>query len=260
MNGFWTLMAEVAARSAILGLCVGLGLAAWRRTPAKMAHAAWTAVLVAMFAMPVLTVAAPRLRLQILPPAAPVASASPEMPSARSRRAEAGEVSPAARGTVPAAAVAATSPGADGWRSATVGVYALGLCLGLVALLRGLATLRRLRRARSAVDDPVAGALLESLLPGRAVTVWSSSAVSVPLTFGFLRPSILLPEDWRSWSPAKLEAVLAHEASHVRRGDAAWLLVAHLNRCVHWFNPFSWFLLRRLSSLAEEIGDDAAVG
>jgi beta-lactamase regulating signal transducer with metallopeptidase domain len=53
--------------------------------------------------------------------------------------------------------------------------------------------------------------------------------------------------------------VLSHEQSHIDQGDFWILLVASLNRAVFWFNPLSWWLLRRLTELAEIISDDAAI-
>jgi hypothetical protein len=53
-------------------------------------------------------------------------------------------------------------------------------------------------------------------------------------------------------------AVLAHELSHVARGDFYTLLLASLYRIVFWFNPLSWWLLRRLGQLMEMLSDDAA--
>src|SRR6185312_14693197 len=48
-----------------------------------------------------------------------------------------------------------------------------------------------------------------------------SDAIGAPIAVGILKPEILLPADWRDWEPAKLDAVLAHERSHIRRRDPA---------------------------------------
>jgi hypothetical protein len=74
-----------------------------------------------------------------------------------------------------------------------------------------------------------------------------------------MRPKILLPADWRDWDQAKLDAVLAHERSHVRRRDALVAVAAGLNRCLFWFHPLAWWLERRLALLAEQACDDACI-
>jgi putative ABC transport system substrate-binding protein len=78
----------------------------------------------------------------------------------------------------------------------------------------------------------------------------------MPVTIG---STILLPADCPDWSAVKRSAVLAHENSHVACGDFLILLLAVLHRAVFWFNPLSWWLLRRLAELAEAISDDAAI-
>jgi hypothetical protein len=70
---------------------------------------------------------------------------------------------------------------------------------------------------------------------------------------------ILLPADYALWPRNKLLAVLAHEDSHVGRGDFFIQLLANLYRAVFWFSPFAWWLQARLCSLAEAASDEAAI-
>ncbi len=53
--------------------------------------------------------------------------------------------------------------------------------------------------------------------------------------------------------------MLAHELSHVRRGDYGTLLLASVYRAIFWFNPMSWWLDRCLRELAEQASDDSAL-
>lgn len=92
-----------------------------------------------------------------------------------------------------------------------------------------------------------------------AIDLVESDDLCVPLTVGWFRPKILLPPDWRQWSRTKLDAVLAHESAHVRRGDYVVTLIAEFNRAVYWFHPLSWLLRRWLSELAEQNCDDAVI-
>ncbi len=86
-----------------------------------------------------------------------------------------------------------------------------------------------------------------------------SASIAVPLTVGWMRPQVLLPAGWREWDQAKLDAVLAHERSHVRRRDALVAVAAGLNRCLFWFHPLAWWLEQRLALLAEQACDDACI-
>ena len=64
-----------------------------------------------------------------------------------------------------------------------------------------------------------------------------SELISVPITLGILRPIILLPVEWREWSPVALRAVFAHERSHVIRRDALTQRLSLLHRAIFWFSP-----------------------
>jgi TonB family protein len=86
-----------------------------------------------------------------------------------------------------------------------------------------------------------------------------SDQVGVPIAFGWWNPRILLPSRWTKWPACKLKSVLAHEVSHVARGDGWVGLAAVLNRVVFWFHPLSWWLEKRLAILAEMACDDYSV-
>ncbi|MFZ0465917.1 MAG: M56 family metallopeptidase, partial [Candidatus Acidiferrales bacterium] len=86
-----------------------------------------------------------------------------------------------------------------------------------------------------------------------------SEALAVPATLGVLRPIVLLPADWREWDDAKLDAVLAHEISHVARRDALTQRLSLIHRVVFWFSPLSWWINHQIAELAEEASDEAAL-
>lgn len=129
--------------------------------------------------------------------------------------------------------------------------------------LLGFVLSRRLERAARTVDDPRA---LHSLaFHSRAARLKKlprlaeSEIVLVPVTLGVRRSSILLPAGWRDWDDAELDAVMAHEVSHVARRDALTQRLSLLHRAAFWFSPLSWWLDRRIAELAEEASDEAAL-
>ena len=87
----------------------------------------------------------------------------------------------------------------------------------------------------------------------------TSTRCATPITVGWFRPSLILPEGWEQWPSAKLAAVLTHEAAHARRHDPLVQWLALFNRAVFWFHPLAWWLERRLSTLAEEACDAAVL-
>jgi len=123
----------------------------------------------------------------------------------------------------------------------------------------------------------IAGALLLRLFTGLCLTllmlrhsrpagiahegvpIRESAEVASPVTIGVFRPSMLLPANWREWDSATLEAVVAHEGSHVRRRDPALQFLSAIHRALLWASPMGWFLHRRIVRAGEEISDDAAI-
>ena len=91
------------------------------------------------------------------------------------------------------------------------------------------------------------------------IEIRESDRVAAPVTLGIVRPAIVLPADWRQWDAPKLDAVLAHERSHIRRHDPAVQLLSAIHRALLWHSPLSWFLHQRIVRVAEEASDDAAV-
>jgi beta-lactamase regulating signal transducer with metallopeptidase domain len=86
-----------------------------------------------------------------------------------------------------------------------------------------------------------------------------TSRTAAPVSGGLWRSVVLLPEDSIQWTPGRMNAVLAHEAEHLRRRDAWWLLLGHILCAVQWFNPLAWLIHRRATSLREEACDAAAL-
>jgi beta-lactamase regulating signal transducer with metallopeptidase domain len=142
-------------------------------------------------------------------------------------------------------------------------VYVTVATIFFARFLLGFLLSRRLERAARTIDDPRA---LSSLtfhshaarlkkLPRLA----ESEIVLVPVALGVRRSSILLPAGWRDWDDVELDAVMAHEVSHVARHDALTQRLSLLHRAAFWFSPLSWWLDRRIAELAEEASDEAAL-
>lgn len=76
----------------------------------------------------------------------------------------------------------------------------------------------------------------------RRLEIKESQFVQSPLTYGVLRPVILMPKGM-DWTDEKLCGyLLEHEYVHVRRLDALWKLILAGLLCVYWFNPLVWML------------------
>jgi TonB family protein len=127
---------------------------------------------------------------------------------------------------------------------------------GIVARLGMLALgMLRLRRYR-----------LRSV-PLASAERWSSQAdirlshdVTGPVTFGFLRPVILLPAHFPGLPTEMRDAILCHETLHVRRHDWLFTAAEELIRAGLWFHPAIWWLLGEVQLAREQAVDREAVG
>ncbi len=93
----------------------------------------------------------------------------------------------------------------------------------------------------------------------RKVTLWYSNMVSTPVTFGFLKPVILLPVSLvNNLSIKEAETLIIHELTHIRQHDYLlnWLLMLFSN--VYFFNPFISILARKIKT-EREINCDVQV-
>ena len=149
------------------------------------------------------------------------------------------------------------------WSSIAAGTYLAVAFFLLVRFLVGLAFGRRLLHASQTIDDPHVTTRLASRAHSSGLAFVPPAAesefISVPVTMGALRSTILLPTAWREWDDAKLDAVVAHEVSHVARRDALTQRLSLLHRAIFWFSPLAWWLDRHLANLAEQASDEAAL-
>jgi HEAT repeat protein/beta-lactamase regulating signal transducer with metallopeptidase domain len=137
-------------------------------------------------------------------------------------------------------------------------VGAAGL-LGRVAL--GLLALRRHGRAARPVPEEVVREARESIdgRPSRGLRVRCGGPFAVPVCWGILHSTILLPAGSHDWSEERARIVLRHEMAHVARRDALHILIARVATALHWFNPLAWAWQRRFEQDVEDLCDEIVV-
>jgi bla regulator protein BlaR1 len=90
------------------------------------------------------------------------------------------------------------------------------------------------------------------------VRLLESDSVTSPISWGWLRPIILIDNDTLNRTDEAM-GVLAHEVAHIVRRDWAMLAMSHIAVALFWFNPLVWILKRAAVQAAEEAADAAAV-
>jgi hypothetical protein len=90
----------------------------------------------------------------------------------------------------------------------------------------------------------------------RAVGLWRSKRVVVPLTFGVRRPVIVVPREAMGWSEERRRMALLHELAHIRRGDCLTQLLLRCVRAWYWFHPLAWVACAAAQAECERACDD----
>jgi hypothetical protein len=81
-----------------------------------------------------------------------------------------------------------------------------------------------------------------------------------PGLVGILRPVILVPESLtKRLSGPEIDAILAHELTHLRRRDNLLAMIHMLVEAVFWFHPLVWFVGARLCEERERACDEAVL-
>jgi beta-lactamase regulating signal transducer with metallopeptidase domain len=227
---------EMFAASALV--MAAASLASFRKTAGRR-HLVWLAAFGILLLLPAFAAISPSLVHLIVP--APVLSVAPA-PDTLS------------------AVLPAADPGPDFFSLDTLLPAAFALWLAGVCLiaLRGLAAafgLRALRR-QSVVHEFGDLPQLDSRCELRISTADESCG---PVTWGFLRPMILLPRESVLWPRERLEAVLLHETAHITRYDSLAQMLSLIACALYWPNPLAWFGARAMRREAEMAADDAVI-
>jgi beta-lactamase regulating signal transducer with metallopeptidase domain len=99
--------------------------------------------------------------------------------------------------------------------------------------------------------------IAESLKVGQ-VQLLMLEGIHSPATFGWMRPTILLPPICLEQDEGELRDIFRHEFQHVRRRDFVFSTVASFCRALLFFHPAVWYAKRRLE-LESELACDLAV-
>jgi len=125
-----------------------------------------------------------------------------------------------------------------------------------------LSILRRSVAAASPEVITIASAAIARMPLWRPIEFFealSDSAITVPLTWGFWRPVIVVPSAARKWPEERLRAALLHEIAHVERCDWLTQMLASFVCAVFWYNPFVWLASRWMRRESEEAADNYAI-
>jgi carboxyl-terminal processing protease len=280
------LMVDSAWKGSIIFAAAGVATLVMRRAKASARHLVWLSAAIAGLCLPVLSSVLPSWTLAdwTVPSNDDVArpsiaskgtsSVSPGRLAAAQTFSGAGvriAEADAARGAQPEPPPAANSARetlarwtrlAPRW-DLLAAIWSSGACLAMLPTIVGVLSLWRLGKTAQPISrGPVAhrlGELVQELGVRRPIRLLQTPEREIPMTWGAMRPVILLPESANFWTEERIEMVLLHELAHVARGDFWTQLVARAACVAHWFNPLAWLALNRLRAEQERACDDLAL-
>jgi TonB family protein len=142
-------------------------------------------------------------------------------------------------------------------------VWIAGVAISLFMLLVGLGRLAWIAsRAQRVVHGPwteLTREIASTYALRRPVLLLQSDHPTMLVTWGVVRPRVILPCSARDWSEDRARVVISHELAHILRGDWAIQMAAEILRSVYWFNPLVWIACRRLRQDSERACDDAVL-
>ena len=240
---------EVAWKSTIVAACVVASLYAMQRqAPANRVAVGGLGFLLLML-LPAIVVMVAKLPAPLIELSAPSPSTLAELPVALQPQAVAAPLSSSP------AELESAAPSSE---ALLLFLWATGALAVILRLAAGLLTLRSWTRR---ADPFVAGGKWQDMLRRCGVSesarIYVSSEITAPLSWGSRRPVILIDRETLA-KPSEAEAVIAHEAAHLVRGDWPRLIAARLVVAFFWFNPFVWLLERLYLQDVEEAADAEA--
>jgi beta-lactamase regulating signal transducer with metallopeptidase domain len=216
---------------------------------ASLRHMVWLTAFGTLLIFPLASLIVPPQI--VIDRAAEVADTAPSVPMMIVPSAEAAPAEAPAASTLPEITL-------DEVALALLVVWLAGVCWAGSRLMIGAFGLHLLRRQSRPHALPAAD-LPDIVMHRRECELRLSGAQDGPMTWGVLRPVILLPRTSLAWTRERMQAVLLHELAHVRRRDSLTQSLSLLICALYWPNPLIWLGARALRRDAEIAADDAVL-
>jgi beta-lactamase regulating signal transducer with metallopeptidase domain len=151
----------------------------------------------------------------------------------------------------------------DGLLRIVAALWIVGAAGNLIVLMAGVFRLMSVAAAADPIRDG-AGADLAIDLSAEyrvhaPVLLLEADRPTLPVTWGYREPKVLLPPAARDWSETRTRIVLRHELAHIRRRDWLLQIAATVVRSIYWFHPLVWVACARLRLECERACDDAVL-
>lgn len=124
----------------------------------------------------------------------------------------------------------------------------------MISYVRYVRKLKKYNRSADQQEMELLNTLSGSKNPPQ---LYKNSIVATPILIGVFHPEIILP--YKKYEDKKLQGILLHEITHMRKYDIVikWLLI--LVGALHWFNPIIYFARREIHKACELACDESVI-
>lgn len=145
-----------------------------------------------------------------------------------------------------------------------VGLWILGVAIFLLRMLSSISYVYYLKGRMNFPADEYWLDLLDDMIRkiglDKTVTLVESALVRTPQVVGYLKPVILFPLGMINRLPAaEVEAILAHELSHILRHDHLLNILQSVVETLFYFHPGVWWISAQIRTERESASDEMAI-
>ena len=150
------------------------------------------------------------------------------------------------------------------WKLPVISLWLTGVLIMLFRAIYIITGGAKLQLHCKALEDEHILTIIENLRKSLRITrkiyIVISEHISVPGVIGFFKPVLLLPVSMISGIPSEaLQAILAHELSHIQRYDYLVNFCQMVIEALLFFNPAVWWISRQIRIEREVCCDNAGI-
>lgn len=146
------------------------------------------------------------------------------------------------------------------WDSLLMGIWFAGFLIIIVKAILEYLVLRNAERNAQDFDLSRQAFKWEKIVQqtglSRSPRILLSQTMSIPITFGWQHPIILLPQQAINWDDERIRQVLLHELIHIKRADYFFNILSVGVKGLYWFNPISWIQIEQFRLTREWACDE----
>ncbi|GKX28733.1 hypothetical protein SH1V18_12130 [Vallitalea longa] len=150
------------------------------------------------------------------------------------------------------------------WNHLFASIWFIGILLFLfIFIYINLNILLLLKKSNLCLDKKILFNMIECqkrVKVKKKVTLYVTSHISSPMTYGIISPKIIIPKDIiDNIDEKELQFIFLHELIHIKRYDVFFNILGMLVCTLYWFNPLVWYIFFRSKKDCELACDEAVL-